>query len=91
MNRAPHEPYRPFRREDGILARIDENGDELRMHRDGRGFWHAHRWRADPTSHDGWRGPVAFGFTPADLVALGGAALALPVADAPPAASGAER
>jgi len=79
MNRATYEPFRPFRREDGVLARVDETGDELRLHHDGRGFWHVHRWRADPTSTDGWRGPVAFGFTPEDLVALGAAAMALPV------------
>lgn len=79
MNRAPHEPFRPFRREDGVLARVDESGDELRIHADGRGFWHVHRWRADPTSYDGWRGPVAFGLTVEDLVALGAAAMALSV------------
>lgn len=80
VNRAPCEPFRPFRREDGVLARVDDAGDEIRLHADGRGFWHVHRWRADPTAPDGWRGPVAFGFTPEDLVALGGAAMALPVA-----------
>jgi len=86
VNRAPHEPYRPFRREEGVLARADENGDQLRLHHDGRGLWHAHRWRTDPTSPDGWRGPMAFGFTPDDLVAMGAAAMALPVADEPPLA-----
>ena len=78
MNRTC-EPFRPFRREDGVLARVDEDGGELRLHRDDRGRWHPHRWHADPTSHDGWRAPVAYGFTPEDLVALGGVAMALPV------------
>lgn len=79
--------YRPFRREDGVLARADVPGVELRLHRDDFGRWHAHRWHRDPSSPDGWRGPVAFGFTPEDLVAMGGAAMALPVADVAPVAA----
>lgn len=79
MNRAPYVPFRPFRREDGVLARTDEDGSELRIHRDERGRWHPHRWHRDPTSHDGWRAPVCYGFTLEDLLALGAAVMALPV------------
>jgi hypothetical protein len=66
----PYPPYRPFKRESGVLARVDENGDELRLHWDGVGRLHACRWRVDQTSHDGWRGPAAYDFTPADLAAM---------------------
>lgn len=73
--------FRAFRREEGVLARTDENGDEIRLHFDeGSKRWHVHRWRADPTSPDGWHAPVAYGFTLEDLAALGAVAMALPVA-----------
>jgi hypothetical protein len=67
-------PYRPFERETGVLVRIDETGAELRLHADSAGRWHAHTWWRDAMSQDGWRAPVAFGFSTADLVAMGDAA-----------------
>lgn len=75
MNRGPYIPYRPFERTDGVLARIDENGDELRLHRNEVGLWHVARWNVDRWSHDGWRGTVAYGFTRRDLVAIGAVVL----------------
>lgn len=66
-------PYRPFRREDGVLAHV-EGETEIRIHRDGIGRLYLHRWWPDPEAEDGWRGPMAFGFTTAELVALGDAA-----------------
>jgi len=80
VNRAPYAPFRPFERETGVLARTDEEGAELRLHRDAAGRYHVHRWHRDAASPDGWRAPVCFGFTPEDLVAMGAAAMALPVA-----------
>jgi len=71
-------PFRPFARETGVLARVDEFGDELRLHRDDAGRYHAHRWHRDTTSPDGWRGPVCFGFSREDLVSIGEAAASLP-------------
>jgi len=70
--------YRPFEREAGVLVRVDEGGAELRLHRDSNGRWHAHTWWRDATSFDGWRAPVAFGFSTADLVAMGEAAREMP-------------
>jgi len=73
MNREPQQPYRPFRREDGVLVHTE--GDvELRIHRDQIGRLYPHRWWPDGTAVGGWRGPMAFGYTTADLVAMGDAA-----------------
>jgi len=86
VNRAPYTPFRPFPRESGVLARTDEEGRELRLHRDAAGRYHANRWHRDATSPDGWRAPVCFGYSVEDLAAMGAAAVALPVgigADAP--------
>lgn len=71
--------YRPFERESGVLARTEPDGTELRLHQGERGLWHAHRWFRDDASPDGWRGPVAFGFSLDDLAAMGAAAMAMPV------------
>lgn len=87
MNRAPYEPYRPFARESGALARTEANGDELRVHRDDKGRLHPMRWHVSEWASDGWRCAVPFGYSPEDLVALGAAAMALPVAFEAPAAA----
>jgi hypothetical protein len=74
----PYPPCRPFKRESGVPVRIDESGDELRLHLGEGGRYYAHRWRVDPTSQDGWRGPGACGFSPADIAAMA-AAVGYPV------------
>jgi len=49
-------PYQPVDRESGALVAIDDDGDELRVHSDECGRWHARRWRVNMGR---WIGPEA--------------------------------
>lgn len=47
-------PFQPFARDSGELVWADDDGNELRVHRDEHDRWHARRWRV---SLGRWIGP----------------------------------